>query len=405
MAAPSYAESGDSAPTYSASLTDGERIPELQPSVSSPPTNLPDQYTFQSQRIKLDLGPRIWPVSTPCFGHRGMVDGVVSVTTLEHVKSITIKVEATAKAFFMQRGVPSGHVGSDLFQRSVTLYTNNIVSSTLETTLTCPFSINLPATCDKSTTPLPPSFIYSLPGASVEVRYRIRIDMSRSGLRRRESLVVPILYLPRSYTSPTPQSAPPYIDQAGLACEAQGMEEIRLAPKSSRKGIERDSSPSSDIQAKIVLPSPLVVASGDRIPFIITISSQSQALAALYTDISLQLVKRTTISSPHQTSVKEKTLAFGEVYNIEEMGNGVQVLRGELGNGAPGTELSWSAAGVVEVKHVIRLSLKPPPCRIALSTKLSAFERTIPIEVMTHRYTPDIDTALPALGLVGVNVG
>ncbi|KAH7338381.1 hypothetical protein B0J17DRAFT_718036 [Rhizoctonia solani] len=38
-----------------------------------------------------------------------------------------------------------------------------------------------------------------------------------------------------------------------------------------------------------------------------------------------------------------------------------------------------------------------PPTTVAQSTNLPTFERMIPVEVMTHRYTPEIDTALPAL--------
>lgn len=77
---------------YSASARDGECILELQSSSSTPPANLPDQYVFQSHRIKLDLGERIWPVTTPCFGYKGTVEGVVYVTTLAHVKAITVVV-------------------------------------------------------------------------------------------------------------------------------------------------------------------------------------------------------------------------------------------------------------------------------------------------------------------------
>ncbi|CAE6495479.1 unnamed protein product [Rhizoctonia solani] len=220
------------------------------------------------------------------------------------------------------------------------------------------------------------------------------------------SLVVPVLYLPRSYTLPTPRNIPLFGDQSSLFSESQGMEELHLTPKSitsPKKSNKYRGLSTTDVQAKIALPSPLVIASGERIPFIITIYSQSQALAALYTDISLQLVKVTRIKAYEKASLKEVVLAAGEVYDSEEPGNGVQVLRGELGNGVPGSELSWSAAGVVEVRHVIRLSIKPPPCTTALSANLPMFEGMVAVEIMTHRYTPDLDAAVPALGMIGMN--
>ncbi|CAE6339976.1 unnamed protein product [Rhizoctonia solani] len=239
----------------------------------------------------------------------------------------------------------------------------------------------LPATCNNSTNPLPPSFKRSFPGSLAEVQYRVRVDMTRSGLRWRES------------------------DRTEPSVEIQGIEEIQLTPKSIQKSSKHSTLPINEVQAKITLPSPLVVASGDWIPFTITVHSKSQALAALYTDISLELVKVAVIRVPQRASSKEKVLASGEVYDSEQPGNGVCVLRGELGNGLPGAEFSWSIAETIEVRHEIRLSLKPPWCRIALSTNLPIFERTIPVEIMTHRYTLDsyVDMAFPALGLIDLN--
>jgi hypothetical protein len=92
MDVPSYFNSENSAPAYSASTTAGERVLERQLPWSISLASLPDQFIFQSQRIRLDLGARLWPVSIPCFGYSGTVEGVVSVTTLEHVKSLTIVV-------------------------------------------------------------------------------------------------------------------------------------------------------------------------------------------------------------------------------------------------------------------------------------------------------------------------
>ncbi|CAE6468807.1 unnamed protein product, partial [Rhizoctonia solani] len=425
MAAPCYTDSAYSAPTsppYSASVTDGERILELRSSISTLPNDLPDQYVFQSQRIKLDLGARIWPTRTPCFGCMGTIEGTVSVTTLDHVKRLTItvrvnflansqyadcafliKLEATVKSSFMERGVLTGHIESTLFQRSVTLYTNVCPPVA---NLHHPFSISLPATCDKSTKPLPPSFVCYLPGVSAEVRYRIRIDMSRSGLRRRENLVIPILYLPRWYTPPTHCTVPLFGNQFNLSSNVKAMKELHLAPKaiiSPKKASKLKASPTAEVQAKIALPSPLVSASGDRIPFVITIHSQSQALAALYTDITLQLLKITRIKAYEKTSLKEVVIAAGEVFELEEPGDGVQILRGELGNGIPGAEFTWSAGEVAEVKHMIRLSIKPS-CTASLSSNLPMFEGMISVDIMTHRHTPEVDTTVPALGIIGINL-
>lgn len=179
---------------------------------------------------------------------------------------------------------------------------------------------------------------------------------------------MPILYLPRSYTPRTIAPPPLFGNRASLLPEDEGMRELYLTPKSMPKGSKNKQSPNTDVQAKvrfcrvlqhlwaihdlpqIALPFPLVAASGDRIPFVLTIHSQSPALAALYTTVTLQLVKITKIKAYEKTSVKETIISSGEVYDAEQRGDGVQVLRGELGNGAPGVELSWSAAGLIEMR-------------------------------------------------------
>ncbi|KAG9109208.1 hypothetical protein FRC07_008358 [Ceratobasidium sp. 392] len=407
MAAPSYTTSGQStlaSPPYSPSVTDGERILELRASISTLPANLPDQYIFQSQRIKLDLGARIWPTCTPCYGYAGTVQGTVSVTSLDHVKRVKVTLECIAKASFMERGVLAGHIENTLLQRAVTLYTNNLPSSASATSY--PFSLELPMTGANDENPLPPSFVQFLPGVSAEIRYRIRVDMSRSGLRRRESLVVPILYLPRAYTPPRVQPSL-FSRRASLIPEDETLKELYLTPKSmiSKPSTKsKQPAPSVDVQAKIALPCPLVVASGDRIPFVLTVQSESPAVAALYTNVTLQLVKHIMIKAYEKTSFKETIISAGEVYDVEQRGDGIQILRGELGNGAPGRELSWTAGGLVEMKHILRLSIKPPPCTTALSSNIPMFEGTIPVKIMTHRHSPDMDASAPALGMIGIEL-
>jgi hypothetical protein len=75
--------------------------------------------------------------------------------------------------------------------------------------------------------------------------------------------------------------------------------------------------------------------------------------------VTLQLVKIIKIKAYEKTSYKEIVISSGEVYDVEQRGDGVQVLRGELGNGAPGRELSWSAGGFVDVK--VRFSRRSSP--------------------------------------------
>lgn len=64
----------------------------------------------------------------------------------------------------------------------------------------------------------------------------------------------------------------------------------------------------------------------------------------------LQLVKVVSMKAYEKTSSKETIISSGEVYDIDQCTDGIQVLRGRLGTGIPETELSWSAAGLVGTK-------------------------------------------------------
>ncbi|QRW20674.1 hypothetical protein RhiXN_05663 [Rhizoctonia solani] len=352
MAAPGYSSSENSAPAYSASASDGEHVLEFQSPLVARPVNLPDRYVFQSQRIKLDLGARVWPTDTPCFGYTGTVKGVVSVASLEHVKSVVVVVEGVVTTSYMERGVLAGHSESILFQRSTTLYKKGPILPDLESGLDYPFSIGFPTTCDGRIDPLPPSFKYSFPGVLLKIQYHVRVEMPRSGLRRWENIMVPILYLPRSHAHTSLQELPLYTDRVdpSVMTPTQGMKEIDLPPRSANKTSKHSKPLSTGVQAKIALPFPLIVASGDPIPFVITIHSQSQAIAVLYTNITLQLFKVTTTQVPQGTLSKEEVLASGNAYDLEQPGNGVQVLRGELGSGVLGAEHSWSVGEMIQIK-------------------------------------------------------
>ncbi|KAF8754526.1 hypothetical protein RHS01_06084 [Rhizoctonia solani] len=343
MAAPGYSSSENSAPAYSASASDGEHVLEFQSPLVARPVNLPDRYVFQSQRIKLDLGARVWPTDTPCFGYTGTVEGVVSVASLEHVKSVVVVVEGVVTTSYMERGVLAGHSESILFQRSTTLYKKGPILPDLESGLDYPFSIGFPTTCDGRIDPLPPSFKYSFPGVSLKIQYHVRVEMPRSGLRRRENL----------------QELPLYTDRVdpSVMTPTQGMKEIDLPPRSANKTSKHSKPLSTGVQAKVwatkiprvyaeildfidCTPFPLDYSVWRPIPFVITIHSQSQAIAVLYTNITLQLFKVTTTQVPQGTLSKEEVLASGNAYDLEQPGNGVQVLRGELGSGVLGAEHS-----------------------------------------------------------------
>ncbi|KAG8727343.1 hypothetical protein FRC11_013451, partial [Ceratobasidium sp. 423] len=313
-------------------------------------------------------------------------------------------VEGSVEVSFTERGVLIGHSERILVQRSFTAYTNDPSAS--DTTPAFPFSITLPPTCDTSATALPPSTTYQPPGFSMEIEYHVRVDMSRSGLRRADSLTIPIMYLPRTYA--------PHLSSQQLANDRLPSynEDIQTLHPLTRVTSPSATLACSDVSAHVTLPSPLKFASGNRIPFVIMIRSGSPATTALYTDVIFQIIKRTTARWQTKLFSREKVISTGAIHNIVEQG-GVRLVHGELGTGVRGAEMSWSADEVVQVKvnvsyhifyemlnwlaqYTARLTISAP----VVATKLPTLKTDIPIEIFTHSYTGDDDITSPALELV-----
>ncbi|KAG8752279.1 hypothetical protein FRC12_012046 [Ceratobasidium sp. 428] len=315
---PSYTDSSYSlttSPPYSSCAADGERVLEPRRLLVPRPADLPDHYIFESQRIKLDLGPRMWSTSSPCYGHTGIVAGTVHLSDLNHIKQVNVTLEATAKTGFNERGTQTCCAEKVLFRRITTLSPTSASVATPTTHYV--FSFTLPANQDNATDALPPSVVQFSASNSAEIRYRICVDAIRSGLRRRESLVVPILYLPRSYT-PLMTRPAPFGNKIGLLPE-DSLKELHLVPKFLTKSISKDKlSSKTDVGAKIALPSLLLVASGDKIPFVLTIYSEAPALATLYTNVIFQLIKIVKIKAHEKSSVKETVISSAEVYDVDQ---------------------------------------------------------------------------------------
>jgi len=69
-----------------------------------------------------------------------------------------------------------------------------------------PFSIPFPSFVKGGTSPLPPSSAAWSPAFSAEIRYCVKVDIFRKGLRRHELRIFPIMYLPKTWPShPVPR--------------------------------------------------------------------------------------------------------------------------------------------------------------------------------------------------------
>ncbi|QRV88614.1 hypothetical protein RhiJN_16632 [Ceratobasidium sp. AG-Ba] len=398
MAAPSYDDiaSSLSAPLYRTSAAESERVIESHRPSAPNLSNLPEEYVFKSKHITVELGPRIWPTNTPCYGYNGVVAGKAYLIALDHVKQVNLILEATVKVAFTERGTQTCTPEKNIFRRMMVLLPDTTNSSTPS----YPFSVIFPPRSDETPDPLPPSLVRFSTNSSIEIRYRISVEVVRSGLRHRESLHVPILYLPRSYSLP-PQRRGSLPNKISLLPE-DNLQELCLAPRFSAAATKGKYLRQEDVEAKIALPSSLVVACGEPIPFVLTVRSASPALAVLYSDMVLQLVRVFRLQAYEHASTKETAISSGEVYDANQCGGGIQVLRGRLSTGLPETEMSWSVAGLAETKYIIRLSVKPPSAVTVLSSHLPIFEGAIVVRVLSSPHDPNADITSPLLRLIGV---
>jgi hypothetical protein len=105
---------------------------------------------------------------------------------------------------------------------------------------------------------------------------------------------------------------------------------------------------------KISLPYPLCFASGELIPFKVTIIfTDAPALVRLLAPRShLKLLKRTRIwyNGRREIRVRNVRIASGEQLRIDTSTEGVCVVKGVIRAGTTGRECSWQLYGVAEVQ-------------------------------------------------------
>ncbi|KAG8688522.1 hypothetical protein FRC11_005293 [Ceratobasidium sp. 423] len=395
----SWASNSTTAPAYTAQPSPTERVISRTDSTSnsnqygprSNPRPLPDTFVNKSSRLVLDLGRRVWPSRWPVYGANATVSGKVLVRKADHGINIVVALEGLCITTLVERGMPIAQFQTTLTRQSLELWSSE---SGVPLRPSYDFDFPLPTYSQGGTNPLPPSCYYSvLTVGYVEVKYYVRVDMTRTRFHRHETVMSNIHYLPRSYSLPidildqTLDLAVPIVDDIWATTE--------LSPVPGRLSRKHAPAPgvAKHVSIKFSLLKRPVYTPCTPIPFRLTLRSSSPALVLL-PHVTIHLVKRwVLIADSFGTRIgREVVLGSGEIWRAEEIEDGrgcEKVVSGCLTGGKPEAEVSWCVEGIFRVEYLVRVSVQPPEGMRFLGDSMPTFFHQEIVRMATHEYTSD----------------
>ncbi|GAB1521429.1 hypothetical protein RhiTH_004524 [Rhizoctonia solani] len=392
----SWAPNLTTAPAYTTQPSPTERIISRTDSTGnsiragsrSDPRPLPEEFINKSSRLTLDLGRRVWPSRWPVYGTNSTVSGKVLVKKADHGINIIVTIEGLCTTTLVERGMPIAQSQTILTNQSLELWS---CTSGAPPKPSYEFDFPLPTYSKGSTNPLPPSCYHSiLMRGYVEIKYYVKVDMTRTRFHRHETILTNIHYLPRSYSLPidildqTLDAATPAIDALWVTTE--------LSPASNESGRRHAAVDTSrHISAQFSLFKRPVYSPCIPIPFKLTLRSSSPALVLL-PHVNIQLIKRWVLVSDSSIKCvhKEAVLGSGEIWRVEEIEDGkdcAKVVSGCLVGGKPEAEFSWCVKGAFKVEYLVRVSIKPPEDMHFLGSSLPILFHQEIVRMATHEYT------------------
>ncbi|ESK90831.1 hypothetical protein Moror_16537 [Moniliophthora roreri MCA 2997] len=402
-------------------------------STSSRCTNF--NWKFKTSHMAIDLGPRIWGLSTPAYGLDGTLrfsvelhtsnghggDPEISATLQASISSPTIKT-----TMFLNQNIPEIHRE----QRRHSFPQTEIRKKE--------FCVQVPSTVslNGTQTSTPPSFLRYYYGVSCEIKYFVKVHARGVGILGGDEIkTIPIAYLPKSRPSQLPVSSipRPLQDHDGqILCPefdcADHTRTIRLLPRASSPRYEEGI---FDNAVFFSLPTPATFTSGHKIPYLFSFNFPSHPhLCALYahSSIKVTLIKQLIMSPPsqkHHSSINilpirknksrsptpespvqlEWRVSAGRPKYQSEYAEGVYILRGWVDAGGMGREGSWTLGDVAKLQYVLRITIYPPE---HLLDNLPTFEHDEVVEITTDEYGGEREVwsmggvPAPAIGLARV---
>ncbi|KAG8747150.1 hypothetical protein FRC10_002199 [Ceratobasidium sp. 414] len=181
------------APAYTAQPSPTERvISRTDSGAVRAPSNfradrrpLPEAFVNKSSRLVLDLGRRVWTSRTPVYGANAVISGKVLVKKADHALNIYVTLEGVCQTTIIERGMPVAQFKATLVHQTHKLWSNE---SREPLQSSYDFSLSLPTYSQGGTEVLPPSSYHAfLTRGYVEVKYCVRVDMTRARFHRHET--------------------------------------------------------------------------------------------------------------------------------------------------------------------------------------------------------------------------
>ncbi|CAE6431305.1 unnamed protein product [Rhizoctonia solani] len=394
--AASWAPNSTTAPAYTAQPSPTERVisrtdsagNSIQAGSRTGPRPLPDAFINKSSRLTLDLGRRIWPSRWPVYGTNATVSGKVLVKKADHGINLTVTLEGICTTTLVERGMPIAQSQTVLTRQSLELWN---YESSAPPKPSYDFDFPLPTYSQGSANPLPPSCYHSvLMRGYVEVKYYIKVDMTRTRFHRHESVLTNIHYLPRSYSLPIN-----ILDQP-LDVVTPAVDDLWTTTELSPVSDQSNRKPpivhiANHVSIEFSLFKRPVYTPCTPIPFRITLRSSSPALVLL-PHVKIQLIKRwVLVADSHSKPVaREVVLGSGEIWRVEETEDAkgcAKVVSGCLVGGKPEAEVSWCVERAFKIEYLVRVFIKPPEDMCFLGSSLPTFFHQEMIRMATHEYT------------------
>ncbi|KII91132.1 hypothetical protein PLICRDRAFT_496148 [Plicaturopsis crispa FD-325 SS-3] len=386
---PNFDEESTASPTYSPHPVCSERVLHSLPSshlhrVGSGSAD-PD-FVFRTEHMEVNLGPRAFSTHKPAFGWRGIVLGHAKFSGYEkNVVRVTVALKGEITTTVTARGTVASSSRRRLLSQTITLYSQSSESSEWggDHTFAIPFSA-------EETMELPPSYDAIVPATTCDVSYSLRVEMTRKGLRRHETINIPILYLPKSRPShppllampPLPALASAHIPPFPIDSRIKTVEISALWPTSSQP---------TDTSAvlHLSLPSPACFTSGDPIPLLVSLVTQGDATLAgvLMPTLRVTLLKRTRVWCPGERTVlrsRDVPIASVDTWTSQESADGcVSRIKCKLQAGCVGHESSWGVEGTIDIQYFIRVVLGPLG---SVADNVPSFRHEEPVKITTDPF-------------------
>lgn len=322
---------------------------------SASSSDLP-RWIYTTKHMRIDLGTRLWESLYPCYGLNGNIEGSIRFSgNPSSVSKVTVALQVQVST--------SERRTSTLLSRTVPVYTP-LSASSAQWNDDYAFSLPIPSEINSNggTSAMPPSFSYHSYDMMCDVSYFIKVCMvrKRNGFCTHESRLIPIMYLPKS------EPCQPSLIQSAVS-QTEMVSLTPMAPQWSdlKKRHHQLAGALRDFgnAVHVSIPS-TTLASGDRIPFSVSLDTAKHPLLNQVSDknIHVALMKKISLCSSSGSSKlvsSERQIASCSVQYRDDS-QGSLLFQGSISAGCAGKESSWCLDGVVGVEYILRLRVTAP---------------------------------------------